>query len=683
MFFLAATGCAQTFRAEDNGASPTLASNSLAIQATLDQASAGGTVTITTPGTYLLTPQDNNPYFAGHLYCLVMAHDNVVLFVGAGVVLKLADNQQSEKPVDIIVFQARTNLTFAGRGEINGNSFNQPNWAGGYSQIDHGIIISGYGVVAGAANTNITVKDLTLKNHFSNPINIDCNGSTRRNSNIRIERVHASDCGEGIQVISADDVWITDCTVDSPKHVAVGDGIEVSNTTRFQIRGCAVQNHRSASGFDIFASRDGVVDNWTSDDNDNGVAVHSFGGLPDPANVTVSNGVVTNMRNAAEGGVCDGVELNALTLTDVKVVNVRITGTPFGFGFQLGVPSGNKSVGPVVIENCIVTGAQDGILVAAAFSKLKIVGGNYLDNRNRGIVLLYSAGLLPADVGDLYIEGVTATGNGGAGILIDNQGFLVPPITGVINNLTLTENAAPILAGPEGAGLVVSNITPDSKTEFGGGSGASVFGVKFFCPTGANATSFQNPSWNQVLVITACEERDIIDARQGGTNIYLTGGRSVHLRVGDSLVLSFDSLTNKWREDSRMMTPPPPNLSTEVNSDKAIALNASNFLREPFPPLTEPNFSADNRTRIMLFVDNLGLLSSEDMGLITVQAEDSLFRTYELPVEHVGWVSDPGSLIQINVRLPEELFDVGEVWVSVSLRGVTGNKASLNLRLND
>lgn len=63
-FLLTATACAQTFQAEDNGASPTVASNSAAIQATLDQASAGGTVTITTPGTYLLTPQGDNPYYS-------------------------------------------------------------------------------------------------------------------------------------------------------------------------------------------------------------------------------------------------------------------------------------------------------------------------------------------------------------------------------------------------------------------------------------------------------------------------------------------------------------------------------------------------------------------------------------------------------------------------------------------
>ena len=77
---LTITAFGQTYRAEDNGASPTLtASNSAAIQATLDQASAGGTVTITTPGTYLLTPQGDNPFFAGHKYCLLMAHDNMTV----------------------------------------------------------------------------------------------------------------------------------------------------------------------------------------------------------------------------------------------------------------------------------------------------------------------------------------------------------------------------------------------------------------------------------------------------------------------------------------------------------------------------------------------------------------------------------------------------------------------------
>lgn len=682
--FLTVTAFGQTYPAEDNGASPTLASNSAAIQTTLHQASAGGTVTITTPGTYFLTPQGDNPYYSGHKYCLLMAHDNVTFFVGSGVVLKLADNQQSEAPIDIIVFQGRNNLTFDGPGEISGNSFNQNGWSGGYSQIDHGIIISGSGS-SSRANSNITIKNLTLSNHFSNPINIDAGFFGFRNSNIQIINVTSIDCGEGIQVIKADDVEISDCKVRSPNHVAVGDAIEISDVTRFHITRNAVSNHWSGSAFDIYGSQNGLVENFTVDDCVNGVDVHfsPTSLVADPENVVVQNGTITNPRGVLLTGACDGLEATGAVLNNIVFRNVKIEGTQFAIGIQTHAEGGIKTTGPLTIEDCEVTGASHGILVAVPISDLTIRGGNYSHNLVDGIHLLFVSGLNPSDVMNLRIENLSAAENGRHGVFLDNQGYSVPQIAGSISDCILNGNALdPILAGPEGGGITVENITPNSKTAFGGGAGASVFGVKYFCPTGASVTTFQNPTKNQKLTITACEERDIIDARQGGANIYLTGGRSAHVHVGDSLTLSFDSLTNKWREESRTITPSPPNISTEEDSDKAIALNATTFVREPFAPLTEPNFSQDKRTRIMLFVANLDLLAGEDLSVITVQAEDSLFRTYPLPVEYAGRVTNVSSLTQINVRLPEELSNIGEVWVSVSLRGITGNRARLILSPN-
>lgn len=278
---------------------------------------------------------------------------------------------------------------------------------------------------------------------------------------------------------------------------------------------------------------------------------------------------------------------------------------------------------------------------------------------------------------------MTAADNGRYGIFLDNQGHIVPPITGSISDCVLNGNLNdPIVAGPEGGGITTENITPNSKTAFGGGAGAAVFAVRHVCPTGASVTSFQNPSKNQKLTIFACEERDIIDARQGGANIYLAGGQTAHLHVGDSLNLSFDSLANTWREESRKLTPNPPNVITEDNSDKAIALNATSFVREPFSMLTAPNFSQDNRTRIMIFVANLDLLPGEGQSVISVQAEDSVFTIYPLQIEYAGPVANANSVSQINVRLPEELSNVGEVWVSVSLRGITGSRARLILTPN-
>lgn len=683
MLFLTSTTCAQTFRAEDNGASPALASNSAAIQETLDQASAGGTVTITTPGIYLLTPQGDNPFFAGHEYCLMMAHDNVTFFVGAGVLLELADNQQSDKPIDMIVFQGRNNLTFDGPGEISGNSFNQSGWTVGYSQIDHGIIISGTGSPS-KANSNITIQNLTLSSHFSNSINIDA-AFGLRNSNIQITNVSSIDCGEGIQVIKADDVEISDCEVSSPNHVAVGDAIEVSDVTKFHIARNAVTNHWSGSAFDIYGSQNGTLENFTVDDCVNGVNLHfsPTSLATDPENVVVRNGLITNPRGTAVDGTCDGLEVNGGLLKNIVFKNVKVQGTQFAVGIQTLAEGGSKTVGPVTIESCEVTGASHGILVSVPISGLTIRSGNYSHNLLDGIHLLYSAGLNASDVQNLRIENVTAADNGRFGIMLDNQGHVVPQVTGYITDCSLNGNVSgPIVAGPEGGGITVENITPNSKTTFGGGAGAIVFGIRYLCPTGANVTSFQNPSKDQKLTITACQEREIIDARQGGVNIYLTNGQNAHLFVGDTLALHFDTLTNKWFQDSPTATPRPPTFLTEENSDKALALNATTFVREPFSSVTYPNFSEDRRTRLMLFIADLDLLPGEDLSALSVIAEDSLLRSYPLAIEYARGAPGIGNIVQINVRLPEELSSLEQVWLRVSWHGVAGNRARLVLRPN-
>ena len=81
----------------------------------------------------------------------------------------------------------------------------------------------------------------------------------------------------------------------------------------------------------------------------------------------------------------------------------------------------------------------------------------------------------------------------------------------------------------------------------------------------------------------------------------------------------------------------------------------------------------------MLFVTNLELLPGEDASVITVQAEDSLARVHTLPVLYVGKVPNYDWLTQVNVMLPNELANTGDVWVSVSLRGVRSNRARISI----
>jgi hypothetical protein len=553
------------YQIESLGADPseTAAVNTAAIQTTLNTAglNSGGTVTLTRAGKYRIATQGANPYVAGNKYCVEFKYNNVHLYLGSGVTLELEDGQQvNGAPVDMFIGQARSNITIAGASDgsttITGNTAGQ-SWTGGYSQITNGNIIAFYGQSGGGANSHITVRDIALTDHFSNPINIDSSPSAARNSNIRIERVMTSDCGEGIQVIAADGVWIDGCLVESPNHVAVGDGIELSNCTNFYVTNNTVKNHRGGSGFDIFGSSNGFVHKWISDDNGEGVAVHAFSPVPDPHDVTVSDGLVLNPL--VSPAITTGVSLSAATLNNIKVSNLSMAGAASTFGIQIGAGGAIKGTGSITIEDCRIDGGSNGILISAAFPNLTIKGGHYNSQVSNGILYVFQAGgLLANDVRDLLIDGVTATGNGGSGILLDNQGFTVPELSGSIQGCYLGDNiAGPINAGPEGAELTV-DVLPNTKTALGdffGTSAPIIYGVRYLTPTGGVLRTLRSPSKNQEVDLRFPEPTTVFDARQsGGNNFFLSQGLNGIFKAGDSLSLRYDG--SGWREVSRSLNTP-------------------------------------------------------------------------------------------------------------------------------
>ncbi len=63
-----------------------------------------------------------------------------------------------------------------------------------------------------------------------------------------------------------------------------------------------------------------------------------------------------------------------------------------------------------------------------------------------------------------------------------------------------------------------------------------------------------------------------------------------------------------------------------------------------------------------------------------MQAEDSQHRLYPLTVEYVGKVPNIESLTQVVVKLPDELAGIGDVLLSISLRGANSNQALINIK---
>jgi len=127
-------------------------------------------------------------------------------------------------------------------------------------------------------------------------------------------------------------------------------------------------------------------------------------------------------------------------------------------------------------------------------------------------------------------------------------------------------------------------------------------------------------------------------------------------------------------------TSSPPTLLTEANTNRAIAVDSVNFLRDPFSLPNVLNLSVDQRTRVMLFATGLDLMPGESISVVTAQAEDSAHLVYPLTVEYVGKVPTLDWLTQVNVRLPDGLAGAGDVLVSVSLRGAASNKVIIGIR---
>jgi uncharacterized protein GlcG (DUF336 family) len=123
-----------------------------------------------------------------------------------------------------------------------------------------------------------------------------------------------------------------------------------------------------------------------------------------------------------------------------------------------------------------------------------------------------------------------------------------------------------------------------------------------------------------------------------------------------------------------------PVLVSEAASTRAVALDASTRVREPFALVSPVRFGADARTRLMLFAMNLHLAPGEDASTVTADAEDASHKTYALAVEYVGTVPGQEWMSSVVVRLNEQLAaDSGDVLIRISYRGASSNRVRVGL----
>lgn len=122
-----------------------------------------------------------------------------------------------------------------------------------------------------------------------------------------------------------------------------------------------------------------------------------------------------------------------------------------------------------------------------------------------------------------------------------------------------------------------------------------------------------------------------------------------------------------------------PVLVSQTTSTRAIAFESVTRQREPFSPIQEVSFSADRRTRIMLFAMNFELQAGDPPSAVTAEAQDASQRIYSLAVEHVGPVPGQSWAKSIVLRLDEQMGDIGDVLVRIIYRGASSNRVRVGI----
>jgi hypothetical protein len=123
-----------------------------------------------------------------------------------------------------------------------------------------------------------------------------------------------------------------------------------------------------------------------------------------------------------------------------------------------------------------------------------------------------------------------------------------------------------------------------------------------------------------------------------------------------------------------------PSLITVSETNSSLALDSVLFMVQPFSLVNTLNFSSDQRTRIMLFTANLGLLQGEDQSVVSASAIDAQGTVYPLMIEYAGTVPGYNWLSSVIVKVPDSLSINGEISVNITVHGQSSNAVRLALK---
>lgn len=357
------------------------------------------------------------------------------------------------------------------------------------------------------------------------------------------------------------------------------------------------------------------------------------------------------------------------------------------------VISGNGNQGILIYDSLGATGTQ--------------VQGNYIGTQADGISPLGNAShgvFISNNANESIIGGIGAGArniiayNGGAGVANDvasqNQmGF--PRLGNIISGNKIFSN------GALGIDFRHDGVTPNDP-EDSGNFGAQNFPVVTAAQVvtgGTRIVGTLNTRPNASYTIEFFSNLNCDASGYGEGERYLgtttvstdsTGNAQIDVTIpladtlGSFITTTATNATKDTSEFSKCVQvadeplPSPPALLTEENSTRGVALDSVTLVRDPLPVITSHNFSSDQRTRVVIFAQNVNPQSAY-ISTLTAAAEDSN-GTHSLLIEYVGTVPGFPAITQIVVKLPDELSQNGDVNVYITLRGQISNKVLLGIR---
>ncbi|HEX6718551.1 MAG TPA: hypothetical protein VF088_15700 [Pyrinomonadaceae bacterium] len=205
--------------------------------------------------------------------------------------------------------------------------------------------------------------------------------------------------------------------------------------------------------------------------------------------------------------------------------------------------------------------------------------------------------------------------------------------------------------------------------------------LTIFLPPGTTAVGCDQFSTPMILSISTGES---VTMNQGDTSTFVG---FVSDQPIQSLIISFDFpeptasavVDNLSYGQARVGNEPSvPQLLLTTDTGRGVALDSVTTVSESFHVLSSHNFSIDGHTRITFYLVGV-LLDPADVALVTVQAEDTQQHFFDLPVEGTARVKNLSWMSQVTVRVPDALAGVGDLNVTVTVRGKVSNKAPLRI----